>query len=52
MDGDYAGVAANVAELVVVWTREDFAAEATHQPHHRLVICSLVVVMVVVVQVG
>lgn len=38
VDGHDTGVAADVAELVVVRTREDFAAEATHQPDNRLVV--------------
>lgn len=31
MDGDDAGVAADVAELVVVGAGDDFAAEAAHE---------------------
>lgn len=36
VDGDDAGVAAEVAELVVVRAGEDFAAEAAHEADARL----------------
>lgn len=33
MDGDYAGVSAHIAELVVVGPWQDFATEAAHEPY-------------------
>lgn len=36
VDGDDAGVSADVAELIVVRAGEDFAAEAAHETDSRL----------------
>lgn len=37
LDGDDSSIAADVAELVVVRARDDFAAEAAHEAHARVV---------------
>lgn len=36
MNGDYAGLAADVAELVIMRARDDLAAEAAHEAHARV----------------